>query len=189
MMRGSHFGLAWSSFYSKKGGSGMPFNLASTLWPNGEENFFRERSIVAVRQQGPRCVSTVLGMLSGQTPESFQHNVNTQDPVSWSAALAKYGMKLAYCPTDVRRLKFYLPELIKLDDLFTLSFYSPTDHSILEDPNEDGWVCGSHIVILHRENVIDPALGNAMHYKQHHCIEHFTKRIFRVVPLHCLRGL
>jgi hypothetical protein len=98
-------------------------------------------------------------------------------------------MKLAYCPTDVRRLKFYLPELSKLEDLFTLSYYSPTDHSILDDPNDDGWVCGSHIVILHGKKIIDPALGNAMHYEDHHCRERFTKRIFRVVPLHCPRGL
>ncbi|CAF5168391.1 unnamed protein product, partial [Rotaria magnacalcarata] len=35
-------------------------------------------------------------------PEDFQGNLNTQDPVSWSAALKPYGMKLAYCPHDAR---------------------------------------------------------------------------------------
>ncbi len=69
-------------------------------------------------------------------------------------------MKLAYCPTDVRKIRFYVPELLALDDLFTLSYYTPPDsRSILADPGEDGWVCGSHIVVLHRDEVLDPASG------------------------------
>jgi len=128
-------------------------------------------------------------MLTAQTPATFQGKMNTQDRVSWSTALSEFGMKLAYCPTDVRKLRFYLPELLRLDDLFTLSYYSPCDESILDDPNDEGWVCGSHIVILHRSQVIDPASGRSVEVNAHHCGDHFTKRIFRVVPVDCPRGL
>jgi len=75
-------------------------------------------------------------------------------------ALAKHGMKLAYCPTDVRKLKHYLPELIALDDGFTLSYYTTRDPpKILAEPNADGWVTGSRIVLLHRDQILDTATG------------------------------
>ncbi len=167
----------------------MPYNKASAIWPNDDDCFFRDREIRRLRQSGPHCVSTVLAMLTDQVPEVFQGTVNTQDPVSWSAALRDFGLKLAYCPTDVRKLRYYLPDLLKLDDLFTLSYYSPTDSTILADPNSNGWICGSHIVILHRSNIIDPATGSCVNIGDHDCVNHFTKRIFRVVPADHERGL
>jgi hypothetical protein len=97
----------------------MPYDFHTTLWPNTGEAFFRTATFTVQRQVGPHCVFTVLAILTEQTPEQFQGRINTQNPVSWSEALAEYGMKLAYCPTDVRKLKHYLPELIALDDLFT----------------------------------------------------------------------
>ena len=167
----------------------MPYNHTSTLWPTDGDCFYRSRDINPLQQSGPHCVSTVLAMLTAQTAEIFQGRINTQDPASWSLALSGFGLKLAYCPTDVRKLQFYLPELIRLDDLFTLSYYSPVDDSILNDPDENGWVCGSHIVILHRSQILDPAIGRTVNAKNHHCSNHFTKRVFRVVPSDCQRGL
>jgi len=131
----------------------------------------------------------VLAMLTGQPPEMFQDHVNTQDPVSWSSALRPYGLRLAYCPTDVRRLCFYLPELVALDDLFTLSYYSPTDGAtILQDPDTNDWVCSSHIVVLHRSEILDPAKGEGLDARSHPCGDHHTKRIFRLVPAEHERG-
>lgn len=189
--RGEHLRFNWQFEY---GINSMSYDKASNLWPNKSASFFRSLSINPLLQDGPTCVSTVLAMLSGQTPRFFQGKINTQDPVSWSAALAEFGMKLAYCPTDVRRLKFYLEELKELDDLFTLSYYSPnTDlpekDAILKDPDDKGWICSSHIVILHRDKIIDPQFGKAVEASEHHCGERFTKRIFRVVPVDCARGL
>ena len=72
----------------------------------------------------PACLS----MLTGVPAAEFRgpngaHPVNTQDPVDWSNTMKQYGMKLAYCSTDCRQLKYYLPELVAHDDLFTLSYY------------------------------------------------------------------
>ncbi|CAF3392692.1 unnamed protein product [Rotaria socialis] len=160
------------------------------LWPNVDENFFRDREIKPIRQSGPHCVSTVLAMLTEQTPETFQGQMNTQDPSSWSAVLQPYGMKLAYCPMDVRKLKFYMDELIAIDDLFTLSYYTSNDPSIiLGDPNPTGWITGSHIVILHRDKIIDPASGTVTPALEDVCNKYHTKRIFRVVPSDHARGL
>ncbi len=168
----------------------MPYDLTSNLWPTRDEQFFRSTTLEPVRQSGPHCVSTVLGMLTGQAPETFQGCINTQDPASWSEALAAFGMKLAYCPTDVRKIRFYVPELLALDDLFTLSYYTPPDsRSILADPGEDGWVCGSHIVVLHRDEVLDPASGRRHDLAAFAGAEMHAKRIFRVVPAGHRRGL
>jgi len=168
----------------------MPYDHHSPLWPDPRENFFRDITVTPIRQHGPHCVSTTLAMLSGATPEDFQGKVNTQDPVSWSESLVPFGRKLAYCSTDVRKMRFYLPELIRLDDLFTLSFYTKLDPDvILGDPDESGWVCGSHIIVMHRDRIYDPATGRAVPADEHRCGAYHTKRIFRVVPADHARGL
>jgi len=168
----------------------MPYDSSSQLWAGDETAYFRTREIHAIRQQGPHCVSTVLAMLTGQRPEAFLRRVNTQDPVSWSEALCEWGMKLAYCPTDARKLKHYMRELVRIDDLFTLSYYSTLEHDvILGEPDQRGWVTGSHIVILHGQNVLDPASGTSTKALVHECNEHYTKRVFRVVPRDHVRGL
>ncbi len=169
----------------------MPYNKACKLWSHNDANFFREKEITPLWQSGPHCVSTCLAMLTGETPETFQGIINTQDPISWSDAVKKYGMKLAYCPTDTRRLKFYIPELLELDDLFVLSYYKPGDNptTILNDPDDKGWICGSHIVIMHRNFILDPASGLRTEAHEDKCNEYYTKRIFRVVPLNHVRGL
>jgi hypothetical protein len=146
--------------------------------------------ISAQKQIGPQCVSTSLAILCGVEPEIFQGKVNTQDPLSWSDHLKPYGMKLAYCPTDARKIQFYIPELVELDDLFTLSYYTTSDQSaILADPDASGWITESHIVILHRDRIYDPASGIEGPAEEHHCNSYHTKRIFRVVPKEFPRGL
>jgi hypothetical protein len=98
--------------------------------------------------------------------------------------LQPYGMKLAYCPMDVRKLKFYM------DDLFTLSYYTSLDsEDILGDPDSKGWVTGYHIVILHRDKILDPAAGTAIPARGHYCNNYHTKRIFRIVSSNHIRGL
>lgn len=119
----------------------MPYNCRCNIWPEKEDRFFQDKIIMPIRQDGPHCVSTVIAMLSGVSPRLFQGEINTQDPVSWSNALKQYGMKLAYCPFDVRKLKYYIDELIELDDLFLLCYYIPIGPEILNDPNKmDGFV-------------------------------------------------
>jgi len=167
----------------------MPHDLTCKLWPDDHEHYFAERVLVPRWQTGPHCVSTALAVMTGAPPESFQGIINTQDPVSWSAALCPFGMKLAYCPHDVRRLRFYLPELIALDDLFLLSYYSPPGTELLRDPDERGWVCQSHIVILHRDRIIDTMFGEELAALEHGCADPHAKRIFRVVPVDHPRGL
>jgi hypothetical protein len=83
-----------------------------------------------------------------------------------------------------------MDELVRIDDLFTLSYYSSLDpKEILGEPNDRGWVTGSHIVILHRRAVLDPALGLSTDAFAHPCNDHHTKRVFRVVPADHARGL
>jgi hypothetical protein len=167
----------------------MP-DRSSPLWPTRTEIFFRDRQFEPQRQEGPTCVATVLGTLTGQEAGVFVGRVNTQDPRAWSAALAPSGLRLAYCPTDARKLEFYREELIDLDDLFTLSYYTPDDPAqIFQDPDQEGWVCGSHVVLLHRHRILDPASGLALPFEEHPCVGKHTKRIFRVVPAGDGRGL
>lgn len=168
----------------------MSYDAASNLWRRSDESFFRDKSLSVIQQNGPHCVATVLGILTGTSPEKFQGKINTQDPVSWSEALSQWNMKLAYCPTDARKIKHYMEELVALDDLFTLSYYTTKNpQAILGEPDSRGWITGSHIVILHRHKILDSMSGTESEALNHSCNDFFTKRIFRVVPSDHKRGL
>ena len=161
----------------------MPHDRNAPLWPNDTDSFFRDRRLTPRSQAPKQCVATTLAMLADRDPEHFVGRINTQDPRTWSAALAEWGMRLAYCPTDARQLRHYRDELLRLDDLFTVSYYTPADpHDILRPPSADGWVCGSHVVLLHRGTILDPQGGYDLPASDHGCWDHHTKRIFRVVP-------
>ena len=167
----------------------MRHNLSCKIWESLEERFFPNLSIIPRKQVGSTCVFTTLAQITGKEPEDFENVVNTQDPVSWSKALQKYGMKLTYCPTDLRRVKFYKDEILEIYDLFFLSYYSPIDHSIMQNPDENGWICGSHIVTVYKDQVYDTKYGQNVHLEEHECLEKYTKRLFRVVPVDHERGL
>jgi len=172
----------------------MSYDFKSHLWDNGDEHYYRDRGLQPVLQEGPHCVSTALSILVGKRAEHFlglqkEGKLNTQDPVSWSLALNPFGMKLAYIPFDVRKLQFYMDELVGLDDLFLLCYYCGPGSEMLKDPNPRGWVCGSHVVVLHRALILDPARGESVYAFEHQCNGCHTKRLFRVVPESHRRGL
>lgn len=168
----------------------MPYNTQTSLWPNTSDHFFKDVIINPIHQDGPHCVSTSLAMLTGQAPEFFHGGINTQDPISWSEELKPFGMQLAYCPADIRRVGFYLDELLMHDDLFAICYYTVADPDILlGDPDASGWICGSHIVLMHKDHIFDPAQGRKISAWEHRCRLFHTKRIFRVVPANHERGL
>ena len=169
----------------------MPYNKSTSLWDESDqEKYFQKLNIHLQQQSGPHCVSTCLAMMANTFPETFQGKINTQDPISWSDSLMPFGMKLAYCPTDIRKLTWYIPELLRLDDLFLLCYYTSLDPAtLLGDPNEEGWICGSHVVVLHRRNIFDPMRAEPCELVRHSSPEMHTKRIFRIVPTDHFRGL
>lgn len=170
----------------------MPdFDHASGLWPaTAPERYFQDLSLTHQKQIGGTCVSTGLSILTGQDPGLVRTRINTQDPVSWSYYLSGHGMKLAYCPTDLRRLKFFMPELLAIDDLFAIGIYSPEDARIIgRDPDRNGWICGSHFILLHRATFYDTALEAPIGVADYGRCESYVKRIFRVLPVDHVRGL
>jgi hypothetical protein len=168
----------------------MSYDKYALLWKDQDERFFQDQIIIPVKQPGPHCVSTALAMLSGKKPKYFMERINTENPVTWSRALRKWEMKLAFTPFDIRKLMFYMEELIGYDDLFLLSYYAAPDPvEILAAPNDDGWICRSHIVILHRDKIYDPGTGSVEDAQSHQCSNFHTKRIFRVVPMSHPLGL
>lgn len=169
-------------------------NPSAPLWDavvNNEtqDQFFADINIQHDRQQGPSCVATTLAMIARTTGaevtvDEIKEITNSQSPHTWSNALKPYGMQLAYCNTDLRRIKHYIDELVEHDDLFLLSFYSINPPS---DPDENGKLCTAHIVTLHKDTIYDTAKNSgsegiiaAQDYAR---LERQTKRIFRVVPL------
>lgn len=165
-------------------------DATAPLWPNATDAFFRKLELRHARQVGPTCVATSLAMVAGTDACDVAGHVNTQDPVSWSAALGRFGMKLAYLPTDARKLRYYIHELVKLDDLFVIGIYTPFDPAaILADPQPDGWVCGSHLIVLHRGRVYDPLREGPADALGCDRLDCHTKRAFRVVPARHPRGL
>ncbi len=110
--------------------------------------------------------------------------MNTQDPVTWSRALKRFGKKLVYTSSDTRRLRWYVRELLQLNDIFTVSYYTG---DFMSDPGDDGWVCGSHIVVVAGGMIYDScsndsptALDSPSFDELYGC--KFLQRIFRVVP-------
>jgi hypothetical protein len=134
--------------------------------------------------------STGLSLLTGEEPTAVRAQLNTQDPVSWSKYLQRHGMKLAYCSTDLRRLRHYADELLAHDDLFTISTYSPGEpDEIGEEPDGSGWICGSHFVVLHRDTVYDTRFAHPVALRDYCDLNRYVKRLFRVVPASHERGL
>ena len=168
-------------------------NPNAPLWDEAVSNeaegqFFADINLNHDRQIGPSCVATTLAMIARTTGaevtvEEIQEVTNSQSPHTWSNALKPYGMQLAYCNTDLRRIKHYIDELVEHDDLFLLSFYSIDPPS---DPDENGNLCTSHIVTLHKDTIYDTAKnsgsGGIIAAQDYARLERQTKRIFRVVP-------
>lgn len=167
------------------------FDAHTGLWsaPEAAPHFHHLRLTHRV-QIGGSCVSTGLSLLTGEEPVEVRAQLNTQDPVSWSRYLQRHGMKLAYCPTDLRRLRHYVDELLAHDDLFTLSTYSPGNPlDIGEEPDSSGWICGSHFVVLHRDMVYDTRYPHPIPLSEYEDLNRYVKRLFRVVPAGHSRGL
>tara|TARA_A200000159_G_scaffold148572_1_gene156415 strand:+ start:1341 stop:1886 length:546 start_codon:yes stop_codon:yes gene_type:complete len=149
--------------------------------------FFNEISLEHIPQIGPSCVPTTLAMIARSTgadvgPDDFKPIINSQSPYSWSRALEPYGLQLAYCNQDLRRLVHYVDELVEHDDLFLVCFYSTDPPS---DPDCNGKLCTAHIVTLHRDKIIDTAKKGALgvtRATEYPRLSRQTKRIFRVVP-------
>jgi len=168
-------------------------NPTAPLWyasGDGENEgpFFDELELQHVRQVGPSCVATTLSMVANATgaktvPEDFKAVTNSQAPHTWSEALKPYGMQLAYCNHDLRRLGYFVDELVDLNDLFFLCFYSEDPPS---DPQPSGKLVTAHIVTLHKDTVYDtakhPHWGGVVKAEEYSRLERQTKRIFRVVP-------
>ena len=169
-------------------------NPSAPLWDavvsnETQDQFFADINIQHDRQQGPSCVATTLAMIARTTGaevtvDEIKEITNSQSPHTWSNALKPYGMQLAYCNTDLRRIKHYIDELVEHDDLFLLSFYSINPPS---DPDENGKLCTAHIVTLHKDTIYDTAKnsdsGGIIAAQDYARLERQTKRIFRVVPL------
>jgi len=169
-------------------------NPNAPLWDEAvsneaEDQFFADINLNHDRQIGPSCVATTLAMIARTTGaevtvEEIKEVTNSQSPHTWSNALKPYGMQLAYCNNDLRRIENYIDELVEHDDLFLLSFYSIDPPS---DPDENGKLCTAHIVTLHKDTIYDTAKnsssGGIIAAQDYARLERQTKRIFRVVPL------
>lgn len=169
----------------------MEYDLASSLWSDPTpHHYFHHLALTQDIQSCANCVATGLSVLTTESPENIRPKINTQDPVSWSQYLQSKGLKLAYCPTDIRRLHYYVEELLRLDDLFTISTYTPLNpNRIAAYPDSNGWVCGSHFVILHRDRVYDSLHPKPIPLASYASSIRFVKRIFRVLPANHPRGL
>ncbi len=168
-------------------------NASAPLWDSsreelGQNQFFSDLVIEHDKQVGPSCVATTLAMIAKATgadvkPSDFKKITNSQSPHSWSNALKPYGMQLAYCNHDLRRIGYYIDELVEHDDLFFLCFYSANPTS---DPDKNGKLCTAHIVTLHKGTIYDTAKnskdGGVILAADYARLERQTKRIFRVVP-------
>ncbi len=162
----------------------MEYDFATALFPFQAQPFFPELSLALKKQEGGRCVSTGLSLLSGEDPFVVRDKINTQDPRTWSQYLTKEAdMKLAYCAADFRKLRHFCDELLAHNDLFTISTYTPLDAELIaQDPDEKGWICGSHFFLLYKDTIYDTRFNHTVKLSEYRDLERYVKRIFRVVP-------
>lgn len=170
---------------------GIEFDRSGSLWPDdSSQRFCTDVLLTHLRQVGGSCVSTGLAQITGEAPQEIRARLNTQSPSTWSDALGPFGWKLAYCNTDFRRLVHYRDELIRLNDLFVLCTYSPSEaQDIGGEPGEGGMICGSHFFLLHGDQVFDTNLDTVVALQEYPGLYRYTKRIFRVVPVGYPRGV
>jgi len=160
-------------------------NPNAPLWYGTNETFFEDLELEHVIQIGPSCVPTTLAMIARATGadvsvSDMKKVINTQAPHTWSNALKPFGLQLAYCNNDVRSLSYFIDELVALNDLFLLSFYSSEPP---KNPDSNGKLCTAHIVTMHKDEIIDTAKSNGVFKaEQYSRLTNRTKRIFRVVP-------
>ena len=169
----------------------MPYDLTSGLWAADDSNrYFSDFQVVHRRQGGSNCVANTLAMLTGKDPYRIKEEINTQSPISWSDFLRPHGFQLAYCNVDFRRLKHFVDELVAYNDLFLLAYYSPLDaRDIGREPDQEGWISGSHIVLLNGDTVHDGLLHSHVKLHDYQRLESYVKRIFRVLPVGNSRSL
>ena len=103
-------------------------NQTCEIWRGDDNTYFKDLTIQHKKQLGPSCVATTLSMIVeslGFTADVdyFKEVTNSQSPQTFDS-LKPFGLQLAYCNTDVRRLRYYVEELASLKDLFLISFYS-----------------------------------------------------------------
>ena len=155
-----------------------------------KDHFSQKWRLNTPSRLGPSCVATTLAMIARTTgaeveADDFKTITNSQSPHSWSNALKPYGMQLAYCNHDLRRIEHYIDELVKLNDLFFLVLFTRSTHQAIPDGN--GKLCTAHIVTMHNDTIYDTAKhsgsGGVVLANQYERLERQTKRIFRVVPL------
>ena len=156
----------------------LSVDATAPIWSDATGPFWKGLDLAVQPQASSQCVRTCLAIITGADPERFA-GVNTQDPGSWSDALAPFEMALAYCPTDVRKVVHYIPGLLALDDLFLLGYY--LGQGFLSEPTEDGWLAASHLIVIYGDEVLDP-MGFRVALKDHDCGGQHCKRLFRVVP-------
>lgn len=150
------------------------------------------------QQKGGTCLSTCLAILTTgltrnkkiytdvEVIEKIRMKVNSGAPRTWSEFLFRNTdeFRLAYCNTDHRWLEYYIDELVRHDDLFLVSWYSKSSEDN-HQPDEDGSIGGSHVVIWWKEQIIDTNRSATMHYTEYfedsNSKNKAVKRIFRVV--------
>ena len=164
-------------------------NQTWEIWRGDDNTYFKDLTIQHKKQLGPSCVATTLSLIVeslGFTADvdHFKRVTNSQSPQTWSDSLKPFGLQLAYCNTDVRRLRYYVEELASLKDLFLISFYS-TDPPF--DIDKNGKLCTAHIVTMHEDRIYDTAKnvdnGGVSKFQSYSRLNMPVKRIFRVVPL------
>ena len=169
----------------------MEYDFKGSLWTDASfPNTARHIELIHRVQIGGSCVSTGLSLITHEGPEDIRRQINSQSPMSWSDYLQPFGWKLAYCNTDLRCLDYFVDELLHWDDLFVVCTYSPLSAQVIgEDPNEDGWICGSHFMLLQGDMVYDTRFSDPVALIEHQDLRRYVKRIFRVVQVEHPRGL
>lgn len=143
--------------------------------------YYDDLEVLHLKQVVNACVPTSIASVVGEDPSIFYKTMNNCCPISWSKHLKSFGMKLKVQNATFRPFAKLLEDLKKTGYLYLVGVYCGQLRHI-EQHARKGTTCPSHMFVVHKGKVYDPAQSEKIDAAPHYA-EHWVKRLFRVVPL------
>ena len=152
----------------------MQLSKRASLWPSREDCFFKDSKLNS-KKLGEISVFKLLATLTDAKQEFFKERMNKYYPIDLFNAFMWLGFRVVPCLTYNPSLKFYIDELIKLNDLFVIIYF--TNKSVGK-----GLIRNGRVTVLFRDRLYLADGSRSIQMKE--CPDKQLIGIYRIVPEH-----
>jgi len=161
----------------------MSLKKQSTEERPGKEIFFHNKNFVPAQHDSCSAAAAALATICCCNVWDMENRIVPSNPRTWLLALQDFGLNLEYWTTWLCEMRWFMSDLLMVDDLFLLCYYTTVSPDEVMAFESQGMTTECfHIVILHRCAIIDPVLGECESAFLHPCNGMLARWIFRVVP-------